>query len=93
MTQKDFIISNLYPESNPGYNLFVFDFHQPQDFKCVQPIKIRFVFRPALPAAEVLNGYALVLTNKLVCVNSDGRTNFDSIKPQGFHYVLIFFHC
>ena len=64
ITQKDFVTSNNYPDGNPGYKLYVFDFRHHQDYRSAQPIKVRFDFRPALPAATNLLGYALLLTNK-----------------------------
>ena len=64
ITQKDIITSNFYPDGNPGYNIYVFDVRQHQDFSSAQPIKVRFDFRPAVPAATTLIEYALLLTNK-----------------------------
>ena len=62
--QKDFISSNNYPDGNPGYNLYVFDIRHHQDYSSAQPIKARFDFRPAVPAAANLIGHSLALTNK-----------------------------
>ena len=63
-TQKNFITSNNYPDGNLGYNLYVFVIRHQQDYSSAQPIKVRFDFRPAVPAATILIGYALLLTNK-----------------------------
>ena len=79
-TQKDFLIFNNYPEGNPGYNLQVFDIRHHQDYSTAQPIKVRYGFRPAVPTATNLIGFALLLTNKLVFVSSDGQRQFDLIK-------------
>ena len=54
ITQKDFTTSNNYPDSNPGYNLYVFDIRYHQDNSSAQPIKKRFDFRPAVAAATNL---------------------------------------
>ena len=56
VTQKDFVTSNIYPDGNPGYNLYVFDIRRHQDRNSAQPIKVRFDFRPAVPAATNLIG-------------------------------------
>ena len=79
VTQKDFITSNNYTDGNPGYKLYVFDFRHHQDYSSHQPIKVRFDFRPAVLAATNSFGYALLLTNKLVSVSSDGQRQFDLI--------------
>ena len=73
ITQKEFITPNNYPDNKPGYILNVFDFRHHQDYSSVQPIKERFDFRAAVPTATNLIGYALLLTNKLVSVSSDGQ--------------------
>ena len=52
--------------------------HHP-DYSSAQTIKVRFDFRPAVPAATNLIGYALLLTNKLVSVSSDGQRQFDLV--------------
>ena len=53
-TEKVFVTSNNYPDGNPGYNLYVFDIRLHQDYSSAQPIKVRFDFRPAVPAASTL---------------------------------------
>ena len=70
--QKDFITSNTYPDGNPGYEFYVLDIRHHQGFNSAQPIKVRFDFRPTVPAAPNLIGYALLLTNKLMSVSIDG---------------------
>ena len=79
ITQKEFITSNNYPDGNPGYNLYVFDIRHHQDYSSAEPIKVTFDFRPAVPAATNLIGYALLLTNNLVSVSSDGHRQFDLV--------------
>ena len=78
-TQKDFITSNNYPDGKPGYNLSVFDFHHHQYYSSAQPIKVKFEFRPAAPAAKNLIGYALLLTNKKISISSDGQNQFELV--------------
>ena len=53
-SQKDFVTSNDYPDGNPGYNLYVFDIRHRQEYSSAQPIKVRFDYRPAVPAATNL---------------------------------------
>ena len=78
ITQKDFI-TIYYPDANPGYNLYAFDIHHHQDYSSAQLNKVRFDFRPAIPVSTILIGYALLLTNKLVSVSSDGQRQFDLV--------------
>ena len=77
ITQKDFITSNNYPDYNPGYILYVFDIRHHQDYSSPQPKKVRFDFRPPVPAATNLIGYALLLANKKISISSDGQRQFD----------------
>ena len=78
-TQKQFLTAIKYPEGNPGYRLFVFINSHHQEFISAQPVKVRFVFRPAVPAATNLIGYALLLKNKLLLLSSDGQRQFDLV--------------
>ena len=76
-TQKDFVTSSIYPNGNPGYNLYAFDIRHHEDYSSAQPIEVRFDFRPAAPATTNLIGYALLSTNKLVLFSSGGQRLFD----------------
>ena len=60
-----------------GYNLYVFDIRYQKNFTNSQPIKVEFKFDGVVP--NDINGYALVLTNKLVSISSDGQRHFDLI--------------
>ena len=60
-----------------GYILYVSDIRYQQKFTASQPIKVEYKFEGVV--SNVANGYALVLTNKLVTVSSDGRRHFDLI--------------
>ena len=60
-----------------GYNLYVFDIRYQKDFTNSQPIKVEFKFDGVVP--NDINGYALVLTNKLISISSDGQRHFDLI--------------
>ena len=89
-TQKDFVTSNNYPDCNPGHNLYDLDIHHHQVFSSAQPIKVRLDFRPAVPAARNLIGYALLLTIKFISVSSVDQKQFD------LFYVIqlkVFFGC
>ena len=60
-----------------GYNLYVFDIRYQKNFTNSQPIKVEFKFDGVVP--NNINGYALVLTNKLVSISGDGQRHFDLI--------------
>ena len=60
-----------------GCNLYVCDIRYQKDFTNSQPIKVEFKFDGVVP--NDINGYALVLTNKLVSISSDGQRHFDLI--------------
>ena len=60
------------------YNLWVFDLRAQKDNPSAQPIQVNFKFRAGYDA--VANNYqatALVLTQKVVSVSSDGQRQFD----------------
>ena len=48
-----------------------------QNFTASQPIKVKFKFDGVV--SNDVNGYALVLTKKLVSISTDGRCHFDLI--------------
>ena len=87
ISDHDFRSSNV--GDSFGYNLYVFDKRHQNLLDIAQPINIEFKFTENVPAG--LYGYALVLTNKLVSVSSDGQRHFDFFYVQGFHNILIFF--
>ena len=62
---------------NFGYNLYVFDIRCQKSFKLSQRTKIEVKFPEIIDAG--ICGYALVLTNKLVSIKSDGQQHFDLI--------------
>ena len=84
---KDNILQPYIPDDNfrtsnvaandVGYNLYVFDIRYRKNFKNSQPIKVEFKFDGVIP--NDINGYALVLTNKLVSISSDGQRHFGLI--------------
>ena len=73
ISDADFRSSN--DGNNIGYNIYVFDIRYQKDFQSSQPIKVEFKFDGAVPAG--IYGYALVLTNKLISISSDGQRMFD----------------
>ena len=75
-SQEDFRTSNV-AANDIGYNLYVFDIRYQKNFTNSQPIKVEFKFEGVVP--NDINGYALVLTNKLVSISSDGQRHFDLI--------------
>ena len=71
----DYFRSSNISFATIGYNICVFDKRYQQSFSASQPIKIELYFNGVVP--NEINGYALVLTKKLVSVSSDGQRHFD----------------
>ena len=76
ISDDDFRSSNA-AANDVGYNLYVFDIRNQKNYAASQPIKVEFKFDGVVP--NNINGYALVLTNKLVSISSDGERHFDLI--------------
>ena len=74
ISEQDFRFSNVRA-TDVGYNLYVFDIGYQKDYTTSQPIKVEFKFNGVVP--NDVNGCALVLTNKLVSISSDGQRHFD----------------
>ena len=60
-----------------GYNIYASDIRYQKNFENAQPVKVEFKFSENIPVG--IYGYALVLTNKLVSISSDGQRLFDLI--------------
>ena len=75
-SEEDFRTSNVRA-ADVGYNLYVFDIRYQKKYTASQPIKVEFIYDGVVP--NNVNGYALVLTNKLVSISSDGQRLFDLI--------------
>ena len=73
ISDNDFRSSN--DGDNIGYNIYAFDIRYQKDFESSQPIKVEFKFDGVVPVG--IYGYALVLTNKLISISSDGQRMFD----------------
>ena len=73
ISENDFRSSN--DGNNIGYNIYAFDIRNQKNFESCQPIKVEFKFAGVIPAG--IYGYALVLTNKLISISSDGQRMFD----------------
>ena len=73
ISEHDFRSSN--DGNNIGYIIYAFDIRYQKDFRSSQPIKVEFKFDGVIPAG--LYGYALVLTNRLISISSDGQRMFD----------------
>ena len=79
---QPYISDDIFRTSNVraddiGYNLHVFDIRYQKSFTSSQPTKVEFKFGGVVP--KDINGYALLLTNKLVSKSSDGQSHFDLI--------------
>ena len=70
---QDFRLSN--DGNNIGYNFYVFDIRYQNNFESALPNKTEINFQEIIDAG--VNIYALVLTNKLISINSDGQRHFD----------------
>ena len=76
ITDDNFRTSNVRAD-DVGYNLYVFDIRYQKNFTNSQPIKVEFKFNGVVP--NDINEYALVLTNRLTSISSDGQRHFDLI--------------
>ena len=76
-----YISDSDFRSSNNGNDfgsiLYVLDIQFQKNLESAQPIKVEFKFSGDIPAG--IYGYALVLTNKLVNISSDGQRHFDWI--------------
>ena len=61
--------------NNIGYNIYAFDIRYQKTFENAQPVKVEFKFSENFNAG--IYGYALVLTNRLASITSDGQRMFD----------------
>ena len=73
ITEDDFRSSNN--GNDIGYNIFAFDIRYQKNFENAQPVKVEFKFSENIPGG--IYGYALVLTNRLASISSDGQRMFD----------------
>ena len=76
ISEEDFRSSNA-AANDVGNNLYIFDIRYQKNYTASQPIKVEFKFVGLVP--NIVNGYALVLTNKLVSISSDGQRHLDLI--------------
>ena len=73
ISEHDFRSSNGV--NDIGYNIYAIDIRYQKNFESSQPIKVEFKFDGVVPAG--IYGYALVLTNRLISISSDGQRRFD----------------
>ena len=73
ISEADFRSSN--DGNDIGYNIYAFDIRYQKNFESSQPIKVEFKLDGVIPSG--IYGYALVLTNKLISISSDGQRMFD----------------
>ena len=73
ISEDDFRSSN--EGNNIGYNIYSFDIRYKKNFENSQPVKVEFKFSENIDAG--VYGYALVLTNRLASISSDGQRMFD----------------
>ena len=58
-----------------GYNIYAFDIRYQKNFENAQPVKVEINFSEIIPGG--IFGYALILTNRLASITSDGQSMFD----------------
>ena len=75
ISENDFISSN--DGDNIGNNLYVFEKRYQKNCESAQLVKVEFKFDGIVRAG--MYGYALVLTNKLISISSNGQHHFDLI--------------
>ena len=83
LTKYDILLPNIseddYRSSNAGniigYNIHAFDIRYQKKFENAHPVKVEFDFSENISAG--IYGYALVSTNRLVSISSDGQRMFD----------------
>ena len=75
ISENDFRSSNN--NNDVGYNIYAFDIRYQKNFENAQPIKVEFKFSENIDAG--IYGYALVLTNRLISITSDGQRMFDLV--------------
>ena len=75
IAEDDFRSSNVGDDGNEvGYNIQAFDIRYQKTFEIGQSVKVEFKLDGVASAG--INGYALVLTNRLVSTSSDGQRMF-----------------
>ena len=74
-SEVDFRASN--DGNNIGYNIYAFDIRYQKNFENAEPVKVKFKFSENIPGG--IYGYALVLTNRLISISSDGQRMFDLV--------------
>ena len=73
ISEDDFRSSN--DGDNIAYNIHCFDIGYQKNFENGQSVKVKFKFDGVIPGG--IYSYALVLTNRLVNISSDGQEKFD----------------
>ena len=63
--------------NNLGYNIHDFDIRYQKNYQSGKSVKVEFKLDKIIPAG--VNGYALVLTNRLVRIRSDGQRMLDLV--------------
>ena len=86
ISEDDFRSSN--EGNDTGYNIYAFDIRYQKNFENAQPVKVEFNFSENIPAG--IYGYALVLTNRLASITSDGQRMFDLKKITKILFIQVY---
>ena len=70
-----------------GYNIYVFDIRYQMNYTASEPIKVEFKIDGLV--SNNVNGYALVLTIKLVSISSDGQHHLVLIKVIFYFFITL----
>ena len=73
ISEHDFRSSN--DDDDIGYNIYAFDIRYQKNFESSQPSKVEYKIDGVAPAG--IYGSALVLTNRLISISSDGQRMFE----------------
>ena len=76
INDDNFRTSNVR-DDDVGYKLYVFAIRYRKTFTSSQPIKVEFKIDGVVPNDS--NGYALVLTKRILSTSSDGQRMFDLV--------------
>ena len=84
--KSDQVCRCSFERNDVGCTLYVFSIKYKENFTAAQPITLEFKFDGVVPAD--INGYAFVLTNRLVSMGSDRQRHFHKIQVILFKFLM-----
>ena len=73
ISENNFRLSN--DDNDVGFIIYAFDIRYQEKLQSSQPIEVEFIFDGVIPGG--IYGYALVSTNRIITISSDGQRMFD----------------